>query len=69
MARSKYLSLEEARKLGCLDQFAREHNIPPKDQHPRARERFEGLLDAMAHGGPPSSKRRKPKSLEEAEQT
>ncbi len=61
MARGKYLSLEEARKLGRLDQFARVHNIPPEDQHPRARERFKRLLDAMAHGGPPTPRRRKPK--------
>ena len=34
MSRGKYLSLEEARKLGKLDQFAKEH--PIKDVHPQA---------------------------------
>lgn len=45
MARGHYLSLEEARKLGKLDQFAREHDIPPEEQHPEARGRFQRLLD------------------------
>ena len=43
MARGKYLSLEEARKLGKLKQFAKEHPA-------QADERFEMLLDAMAKG-------------------
>ena len=43
MARGKYLSLEEARKLGKLDQFAKEHPA-------QADERFWPLLDAMAKG-------------------
>ena len=62
MARGKYLSLGEARKLGRLDQFAREHQIPPEDQHPQARQRFERLLDLACRGT-------KPKGSEEAEQT
>ncbi len=37
MARGKYLSLEEARKAGQLDQFAKEH--PIEDVHPQARPR------------------------------
>ena len=41
MSRGKYLSLEEARKAGKLDQFAKEH--PSKAE----RARFEQLLDAM----------------------
>ena len=41
MSRGKYLSLEEARKAGKLDQFAKEH--PSKAE----RARFEHLLDAM----------------------
>lgn len=44
MSRGKYLSLEEARKSGKLDRFAKEH--PSKtDQH-----RFERLLKAMSQG-------------------
>lgn len=63
MARGKYLSLEEARKLKRLDHFCKEH--------PSAgdREQFDRLLDAMAYGGPPSTTRRKPRSSKEAEQT
>ena len=34
MARGKYLSLEEARKAGQLNQFAKEH--PIEDVHPQA---------------------------------
>ena len=48
MARGKYLSLEEARKKGALEQFAREH--PIKDVHPHARSRFNRLLEAAATG-------------------
>jgi hypothetical protein len=44
MSRGKYLSLEEARKTGQLDQFAKEH---PSEAE---RDRFERLLDAMARG-------------------
>jgi len=47
MARGKYLSLEEARKLGKLDQFAKEH---PSEGDVEALER---LARAMAHGAPP----------------
>jgi hypothetical protein len=50
MAQGKYLSLEEARKLGKLDQFAREHEIEAEAANPRSR--FDGLLDAMASGKP-----------------
>ena len=53
MARGKYLSLEEARKGGLLDRFAKEH--PSEGDE----ELFDRLLDAMA----------KPKSSEEGEQT
>ncbi len=48
MARGKYLSLEEAHKLGKLDQFAREHDSQPDVRNPRGR--FDALLDAMALG-------------------
>lgn len=44
MARGKHLSLEEARKLGKLDQFAKEH------PEVADRARFEALLEAMASG-------------------
>lgn len=50
MARGKYLSLEEARKTGHMDEFMRQNKIPPKEQHPKARERFEALLDLAASG-------------------
>ena len=49
MARGKYLSLEEARKLGKLDQFAKEH---PTKGNAKA---FNVLLDSMARGKPPKS--------------
>ena len=44
MARGKYLSLEEARKSGKLDRFAKEH--PSQSEG----DRFERLLDAMSRG-------------------
>jgi hypothetical protein len=44
MSRGKYLSLEEARKNGDLDSFAKEH---PSEAD---RERFKRLLDAMSQG-------------------
>jgi mRNA-degrading endonuclease RelE of RelBE toxin-antitoxin system len=42
MSRGKYLSLEEARKSGKLDRFAKEH--PSKGD----RKRFGRLLDEMS---------------------
>ena len=48
MARGKYLSLEEARKAGKLDQFAREH---PSEGDQKA---LKQLLDKMAEGKPAS---------------
>lgn len=44
MARGKYLSLEEARKAGKLDQFAKEH---PATGDAAA---FDALKDAMLKG-------------------
>ena len=44
MARGKYLSLEEARKSGILDQFAEEH---PSEADA---DRFQALLDSMTKG-------------------
>jgi hypothetical protein len=44
MSRGKYLSLEEARKAGELDRFAKEH---PSEAD---KERFERLLNAMSRG-------------------
>ena len=43
MARGKHLSLEEARKMGKLKQFAKEHPS-------QADERFAPLLEAMTKG-------------------
>ena len=63
MARGKYLSLEEARKSGKLDRFCKEHPSVGDG------ERFDRLLDAMARGGPPTSRRRKLKNSEEVEKT
>jgi hypothetical protein len=42
MSRGKYLSLEEARKSGALDRFAKEH---PSEGD---RRRFERLLEEMS---------------------
>jgi hypothetical protein len=42
MSRGKYLSLEEARKSGKLDRFAKEH---PSEGD---RKRFDRLLDEMS---------------------
>ena len=50
MARGKYLSLEEAREQGRMDAFILQNKIPPEEQHPKARERFEKLLDLAASG-------------------
>ena len=47
MARGRYLSLEEARKLGQLDQFARE-NPATGDA-----DAFDRLAKRMAKGRPP----------------
>ena len=44
MARGKYLSFEEARKMGALKQFAKEH--PSQADGPR----FRRLLDVMTRG-------------------
>lgn len=44
MSRGKYLSLEEARKTGALDRFAKEH---PSEAN---RSRFKRLLEAMSQG-------------------
>lgn len=43
MSRGKYLSLEEARKGGKLDQNAKEHLI--EDVHPQGRSQFMRLLE------------------------
>jgi hypothetical protein len=44
MSRGKYLSLEEARKAGKLEQFAKEH---PSEANSA---RFKSLLEAMSKG-------------------
>jgi hypothetical protein len=46
MSQGKYLSLEEARKQGKLDRFAKEHKAEGD------REAFEGLLDRMSRNLP-----------------
>jgi hypothetical protein len=55
MSRGKYLSFEEARKYGQLDQFAKESPSVGDE------ERFEKLTKAMALGKKPS-KKKKPKA-------
>lgn len=42
------MNLKDARKLGKLKEFAKEHEV--KDPHPLGKERFDGLMDAMARG-------------------
>jgi hypothetical protein len=49
MSHGKLLSLEEARKLGKLNQFAKEH--PTKGD----KKAFDSLLDTMARGKAPKS--------------
>jgi len=49
MSRGKYLSLEEARRHGRLDQFCKGH--PSEGDG----EQWGKLFDAMIHGGPPDS--------------
>lgn len=49
MARGKYLSLEEARKLGKLDQFAKEH--PSEGDE----ELWDEVFGAMAKGELPKT--------------
>ena len=48
MARGKYLNLEEARKLGKIDQFCKEH---PSEGDA---DLFYCLLNAAAHSEPPT---------------
>lgn len=57
MARGRYLSLEEARRSGKLDQFAKEH---PSEGDASA---FDALLGRIAKGKPdkPESKTKKEK--------
>lgn len=47
MSRGKHLNLEEARKLGHLDQFAKEHHATGDA------DAFERLAKRMAKGKPP----------------
>jgi hypothetical protein len=46
MSEGKYLSLEEARKQGKLDRFAKEHEAKAD------KKAFEGLLDRMVRNLP-----------------
>jgi hypothetical protein len=57
MSRGKYLSLEEARKKGQLDRFAKEH---PSEGD---KDKFDRLFKAMAAGEKPKP-RKKPKGAE-----
>lgn len=57
LSRGKHLSLSEARKLGQVDQFAKEHPAPAGSM-----KKFDKLLGAMATGGPPSSAAQTPKA-------
>lgn len=53
MSRGKHLSLEEARRLNRIDRFAKEH---ASEGNPAL---FGRLLDAMAHGEPPTIRRKR----------
>jgi hypothetical protein len=55
------LDLKQAIKQGKLKQFAKEHEIKPKDQHPMGKERFDHLMEAMTKGLSTSQKVPKPK--------
>ena len=50
MTRDKHPNLKEATATGKLDEFARQHEIPPKDRRSDARERFDKLIDLTASG-------------------
>lgn len=52
MSRSKHLSLEEARKAGELEQFAKEHPSEGNEQQ------FDSLLEAMAGKGRAPNRKR-----------
>ena len=53
MARGKYLSLEEARRMkGGLKRFAKEHPSEGDEAE------FDRLFEAMAHGGPPTPRKK-----------
>ncbi len=52
MARGKYLSFDEARKSGQIARFCKEH--PSTGDW----DRFNRLFEAMAHGEPPSPRRK-----------
>jgi len=53
MSRGKFLSLEEARKLGKLDQFAKEH--PSTGDEDRWDELFEAMAGAPTKTSPKRS--------------
>ena len=60
MEQGKHLSLKEGRAQGRMDEFARQHQIPTKEQQPRARERFERVLGLMCRGITSPSKQERP---------
>ena len=52
MARGNHLSLEEARRMGRLDRFCREH---PSEGD---KAQFDDALEAIASGKPPKERKR-----------
>jgi hypothetical protein len=56
MSRGKYLSLEEARKTGQLERFAKEHPAIGDEEF------FDDLLGAIAKENPTDSEQEKPKT-------
>ena len=53
------MNLKEALQRGKLKEFAKEHEIKPKDRHPQAKERLDTLMDAMIKGQPQKSSPKK----------
>jgi hypothetical protein len=47
------MNLKEAMAKGKLKEFAKEHEIKPKDRHPQAKERLDALMEAMTKGTKP----------------
>ena len=59
MSRGKYLSFEEARRLGRLDQFAKEHPSEGSE------EQFDQALEVIASEKPPVKRRTSPRGTSE----
>lgn len=58
------ITLKEAREQERMNDFARQHEIPTKEQQPRARERFERVLGLMCRGITSPSKQERPHGQE-----